>query len=153
MGNLKKLKIVGILFAVLVVMFFPKLQALADSVGTYVMPTTTTTVNYVNDALEASRASSTYYSTEEHENQMSDFLGAAQHFNVFARNATLTTNTNGNIAAQNFSAGNQSVDVWRDRDKKDLTNNDDDYFQNILSGTANLGNDITSHIVLGKMSN
>ncbi len=100
----------------------------------------------------------TYY--ERHPSQVDDFLGAAQHFNVFARNVHLTTDTNGNVAAQNFYSTQQSFDIWRGREKIDLIHNDDDYIQTILApdgtpapnGTgipANTGNDQTTYLALG----
>ena len=73
----------------------------------------------------------TYY--ERHPGQEDDFLGAAQHFNVFARNVHITTDINGNVAAQNLYSTQQSFDIWRGREKMDLIKNDDDYIQNILA--------------------
>lgn len=51
----------------------------------------------------------TYY--ERHPGQEDDFLGAAQHFNVFARNVHITTDINGNVAAQNLYSTQQSFDI------------------------------------------
>lgn len=144
-------------------MLFPKLQALADSVGTYVMPTTTT-INYTNEALEASRAKSSYYSDvktglesiENHSEQLSDFLGAAQHFSLFANNATLAVDTDGNIAVQTLKSAGHGFDTWRQRSFLDLLGNDDVYIQNLDSDSnlsANVGNMKSSHIVLGPTVN
>lgn len=101
----------------------------------------------------------TYY--ERHPGQEDDFLGAAQHFNVFARNVHITTDINGNVAAQNLYSTQQSFDIWRGREKMDLIKNDDDYIQNILAadgtpapmGTgipANTGNNQTTYLALGE---
>lgn len=101
----------------------------------------------------------TYY--DRHPEQVDSFLGAAAHFNVFAHNVHLITDTNGNVAAQNFYPTQQAFDIWRGRNEADLLNNDDDYIQNMVgedrkpaatgSGVSpNTGNNKTSYLALGK---
>lgn len=103
-------------------------------------------------ALAATTGYQNYYS--QHPDQVDDFLGAAQHFNVFARIANMNTDTEGNIAAETFMGTDQGFDTWRGRDKIDLLNNDDNYIQLIDTSNgknipANVGNDKTTHLVLG----
>lgn len=104
-------------------------------------------------AVSADAATTAGYKTfyEQYPDRAADFLGAAQYFSIFARNVTLTTNTNGNVAAENFSSSDQGFDIWRGREETDLTNHDDNYLKHITDQgiASSSGNDKTSRFYLG----